>query len=195
MNLTKSEVYSYIPKDLVIKLSLGFDLQFIGGIHGFEHWVRVIENGIDISNNIGTSRRIAVIFGFFHDIERLHDGDDPLHGLRGGKLLEHYRDDLKLTDEDFKNAYLACEGHNYKKNTENKEVGACWDSDRLDLFRDNLVPRAEFMNSDYTRSAYTILEAMGRSQRLHFPQWAKEVLEDINRVKKNKLIKETCKTK
>lgn len=59
----------------------------------------------------------------------------------------------------------------------------CWDADRLDLYRDKIIPDPEFMNSDYTRSDIGIYPAMRRSWLPIF-EWAQEIAKDIENSKR-----------
>ena len=57
------------------------------GIHGFEHWCRVRENGLRLAGINGANPKVIEYFAFFHDNQRLSDGRDPMHGSRAAELI------------------------------------------------------------------------------------------------------------
>ena len=56
------------------------------GIHGANHWARVLHHG----KNIGSLRKadlmVIELFGFLHDRCRFNDGRDPQHGERAAEF-------------------------------------------------------------------------------------------------------------
>lgn len=177
MDLTKKEVFNVLPKKTLIKLYNHFRLD-INGVHGYNHWVRVVQNGIEISKEMGTSRKQAIIFGFFHDIERYNDDEDPEHGARGADFMLSLKSEINLTEKELESVFLGCEGHNFRKNIKDLEIGACWDADRLDLYRSEIIPDPAYLNSTYTKRKDSIEKAMKRSKE-DIPLWAKEVLIEL----------------
>ena len=58
------------------------------GIHGANHWARVLYH----SRQIGEARQadllVVELFGFLHDSCRENDGKDPKHGVRAAELAK-----------------------------------------------------------------------------------------------------------
>ncbi len=175
--MNKQDIYKVVPLDVIAEMYNYFRLDKHGE-HGYEHWIRVIQNGLAIAKNIDGNEKIVIAFGFFHDVERITDGDDPEHGFRGGEFAKKYKNRLGLTESEFDKLYNACEGHNYRKHTTDKDIGMCWDADRLDLYRDKIIPDPDFLNSDYSRSDMAIYPAMRRSW-VPIKEWAQEIMKDI----------------
>lgn len=177
--LTKETVYKVISKEVLKELVKHFRLD-INGVHGFGHWSRVIENAVDVAKSTGGSINVAIAFGFFHDIERYHDGDDPEHGGRAADLLiRSYSQSLGLTEGEFKDLCDACSDHNLIKSSENKNVGLCWDGDRLDLYRSQVIPLEGFLSCEYTRQEEVIAQGMNRSLS-ELPKWATEIKSQLD---------------
>src|SRR5215469_17836176 len=61
------------------------------GIHGVDHWARVLENGLVLAGRTGSNRSVIELFALFHDSGRRNDGTDPEHGLRGALLARQFR--------------------------------------------------------------------------------------------------------
>ncbi len=58
------------------------------GIHGWDHWVRVWENGLRLASQNGANQTVVALFAFTHDMARLNDRFDPLHGPRAAKRIK-----------------------------------------------------------------------------------------------------------
>ena len=107
-----------------------------GSIHGEGHWLRVAEFGKYIADKEGLNKHFILLFVYFHDCMRYNDSIDPNHGLRAAEYLKTFKlDDLKINEDERSRLMFACEYHTYEKKTEDKDILACWDSDRLDLPR------------------------------------------------------------
>jgi len=66
---------------------------------------------------------------------REDDGFDPAHGPRAAALARELASDGLLPDVQLEALVEACELHADGSVTEDPVVGACWDADRLDLWR------------------------------------------------------------
>ena len=54
-----------------------------------------------------------------------------------------------LEDSAFELLVYACTWHTDKTLSNDKTIGTCWDSDRLDLGRVGMIPSAGFMSTDF----------------------------------------------
>jgi uncharacterized protein len=106
------------------------------GIHGVAQWARVLENGRRLAAAGGARLAVVELFAVFHDAGRRNEAWDPGHGRRGAALAAGLRQaHLQLGDPEFALLLRACAGHTGGELEADPTVGACWDSDRLDLAR------------------------------------------------------------
>ena len=56
-------------------------------IHGDGHWERVAGFGRLLAEKERLNERVLVLFGYFHDCQRLNDGHDPDHGPRAAQYV------------------------------------------------------------------------------------------------------------
>ncbi len=111
------------------------------GIHGVAHWSRVAEAGALLAAATGADAEVVELFALFHDSRRLDDGNDPGHGLRGGEFARSLRGRLvHLSDDRFELLFEACRLHTDGRTTGDPTLLACWDADRLDLWRVGITP-------------------------------------------------------
>lgn len=132
-------------------------------IHGFSHWCRVARNA-DLLMDEGVNRHVVELFAFFHDIRRESDGHDPEHGSRGAECTIELRETLlrHLSDQEFDQLVTACRLHTSTSRTDDPTVNACFDADRLDLWRVSMTPDPKQMASPRGRFWATRFEQMRR---------------------------------
>lgn len=124
----------------------------VRGLHGIVHWARVLENGLRIAQANGADPEVVALFALFHDARRVNEGDDPMHGQRGGELARSLRWKLVHLDDDrFELLYEACQLHTEGLTTGHPTLLACWDADRLDLGRVGITPDPRRLGSDAAR--------------------------------------------
>lgn len=125
----------------------------IDGIHGFNHWCSVATNGLACAENTPADKWVILLFSFFHDCCREHDGREPYHGERAAQFIIDNREEFpQLSDIQINKLVMACEGHNLGEISKDITIGCCWDADRLDLIRIGIQPRARFMSSEVGKS-------------------------------------------
>lgn len=123
-------------------------------IHGHEHWMRVVLNGLMIAeHNPLVNRRVVELFGLLHDCKRVNDGTDVAHGARAAQFAKSIRPIIQLDDIPFQWLIHALAFHTHQKYHPNPTIGTCYDADRLDLSRVGIIPKAEFMNTEYAKKA------------------------------------------
>jgi uncharacterized protein len=97
------------------------------GVHGANHWARVLHHG----KNIGQIRKadllVVELFGFLHDSCRWDDYRDP-------KQLD--------------TLCYALKHHSGGEVSSNKTIQTCWDADRLDLGRVGIFPSPQFLSQE-----------------------------------------------
>ena len=113
----------------------------LGALHGVRHWDRVYRNGLLLLTP-EVNALVVGLFAYLHDSCRKNDGADMEHGPRAAKWLETIRaTHLKeVTDEEFFLLQEACRLHTKKHRTGNPTIDACFDADRLDLWRVGITP-------------------------------------------------------
>ena len=119
-------------------------------IHGPTHWRRVEQNGVRLATQTGADVLVTRRFAWLHDSRRENEHTDPGHGRRGAEYAASLRGQwFDLEDSAFELLVYACTWHTDKTLSNDKTIGTCWDSDRLDLGRVGMIPSAGFMSTDF----------------------------------------------
>ena len=113
----------------------------LGALHGIRHWDRVYENGQKLLTP-DTNPLVIGLFAYLHDSCRIDDGVDLYHGKRAADWIETLRGTyLKgISNEEIELLQEACRLHTTVLKTGNPTIDACFDSDRLDLWRVGIIP-------------------------------------------------------
>lgn len=132
-----------------------------GDYHGPDHWARVSQHGHTVSRACGVDPLTAHIFGWVHDSQREDEGLDPGHGPRAARFIQDNRDGFFgfLSDAQLELLARACELHSDGQTQGDTLVKACWDSDRLDLWRVDIEPNPRYMCTDHGKDKSVIQEA------------------------------------
>ncbi len=143
-----------ITPELIKHIKQTYSLSWTG-IHGWDHWVRVYENGMRLAQINGADREVVAMFAFTHDMARLNDGHDPEHGPRAAARI---RTELQGTYINFSPEKLvllleAVEKHTRGTVLADITVQTCWDSGPLGFVPGRNHPRPKvFMHSSSERS-------------------------------------------
>lgn len=139
-----------------------FDHEACGLHHGPEHWRRVSVHAQAVARSLGQDPLVAHVFGWVHDSQRQDEGLDPEHGPRAAEFIQAHRTGLFafLSDEQVQLLGQACQLHSDGLTEGHALVRACWDADRLDLWRVGIEPRARYLCTDYARQPAVIADAM-----------------------------------
>ncbi len=138
--------------------------QNITGRHGLAHWARVLENGRRLAAVNGAEIRVVELFALFHDACRITESRDPGHGQRGADLAASMRGRyFDLPDRDFERLYDACVRHTDGETEADLTVRTCWDSDRLDLGRVDIMPVPDKLCTDAAKDPAMLDWAIRRS--------------------------------
>lgn len=133
----------------------------LDNLHGISHWDRVYKNG-QLLMTPDVDPLVVGLFAYLHDSCRVNNGADLEHGPRAAEWLETIRDTYlkEVSDEAFFLLQEACRLHTKMHKTGNATIDACFDADRLDLWRVGITPDPEKMatekgkeiaqNTDYT---------------------------------------------
>ena len=131
--------------DLIIEIrEYAMSRWTLGKTHGVSHWDRVYENGKMLLTP-EVDPLVVGLFAYLHDSCRKNDDEDYYHGPRAAEWIETLRDNYlkNLTDEEFSLLQEACRQHTMKRKTGNPTVDACFDADRLDLWRIGIKPNPD----------------------------------------------------
>jgi uncharacterized protein len=152
-----------ISQDLVGEIQRQYQLSW-QGIHGISHFLRVRENGLRLTEATGAKRDVVELFAFLHDARRQNDHRDPAHGRRAADFVRSLQGTLfELAQEDLDLLAFACEFHTDGLIDADVTVQTCWDSDRLDLGRAGILPRASKLCTAAAKVPETIRWAYERS--------------------------------
>ncbi len=127
-------------------------------LHGPQHWQAVGRAGaLLLEASVPADPAVVFSFALLHDSRRLDDGDDPEHGPRAAALLERLpRSLLDLDDAQRAALAHACATHTGGAPTDDPTVGACYDADRLNLWRVGTVPDPRLLSTAPAREPETI---------------------------------------
>ncbi|MDZ7676577.1 MAG: Sir2 family NAD-dependent protein deacetylase [Acidimicrobiales bacterium] len=119
-------------------------------VHGPRHWLTVAWIGARLAHDIPEIDPVVVtLFAMMHDCQRLHDGTDPDHGIRAARMAEALlADEGLLSESQLGSLVSACAGHSDGYTTGDPTVGACWDADRLDLWRIGASPHPSMLSHE-----------------------------------------------
>jgi uncharacterized protein len=109
----------------------------IYGIHGLDHWFRVVDYGLMLGKQNTANLKVVALFGLLHDSKRQNDSLDNRHGIRAAQYARSLaqRDLIDVTTVELDVLYEACAGHTSGQVHDDVTIGTCWDADRLDLHR------------------------------------------------------------
>lgn len=131
----------------------------IDGLHGLSHWQRVEKIGQKIACATEADPEVLKLFAYTHDLGRINDDYDPEHGLRSAKIVaDLYRQKIiNLTREQYDKLIYACSYHMVTlAKSDDITICACWDSDRLDLWRADIEPDPQYLYTDIAKEPETI---------------------------------------
>ncbi len=161
-------------KDIVAAIKEQYRLPW-HGLHGIDHWGRVLENGLRLARATDADLEVVQFFAIFHDACRWNESIDPGHGQRGAELAATWRGNLfELSDDRFELLHVACVHHTEGMMEGDPTVLTCWDADRLDLSRASITPKPERMGTEIGRDPEVLKWAIDRSLRRHTPKFVEE---------------------
>jgi len=153
-----------ITNELLIAVKKQFRLNW-DGIHSISHWARVYDIGMKLTEHTGANWKVVQLFSVFHDSRRHNEHLDRKHGKRGAELAAKLREACcpSLADDEFHLLHQVCCLHTRTSTHEDITVQTCFDSDRLDLGRVGIIPKAKYLCTDIAKSDEMIAWAHQRS--------------------------------
>ncbi len=156
------------PKEIISNALIGkiknrFLLNWQGN-HGIKHWARVYDIGMRLSEVYSANQQVIQLFALFHDSCRENEKNDPGHGKRGADLALKLRGQyFDLPDDDFQRLQIACRNHTHSDTHHDVTVQICFDSDRLDLGRVNIIPDPKYLCTEAAKTSEMIDWALKNS--------------------------------
>lgn len=135
----------------LIKNQFGLNLN---SEHGIKHWEKVRTIGNYLAEQTKADIEVIDLFAFLHDSKRENNGYDPEHGLRAAQFARELvkKGLLNLEDNQLEQLCFACEHHNNSSvKSQDTTIQTCWDADRLDLWRIDIVPQKQFLNTAFAK--------------------------------------------
>lgn len=124
--------------------------------HGEQHWKAVAWAGLELARaGHVCDHELVLLFALFHDSRRFNEFRDPEHGLRGADLAQQLADAFRMEDGRLATLVDACTRHDQGDTTTDPTIGACWDADRLNLWRVGIRPDPRLLS---TSSAPGLIE-------------------------------------
>lgn len=121
-------------------------------IHGPDHWRRVERYGVQVAKHNGADVLVVRLFAVLHDVCRQTDGIDEAHGARAAEFAAGLHGEyFELSEERFALLHYACTWHTAGQVSADPTIGACWDADRLDLWRAGITPKETLMSTAHAR--------------------------------------------
>lgn len=158
------ECSPHISDDMLVALRREYQLDW-DGLHGFNHWTRVRENGLRLAALTGADAGIAELFAFLHDVGRRNDGWDKEHGRRAVDFLDRIAGRFFcLSPERTELLRYACAHHTDGYCDADITIQVCWDADRLDLGRVRIRPDAKYLCTPQAQHPSVIEWAYQRSR-------------------------------
>ena len=130
--------------------------------HGEQHWKAVAWAGLGLARQVeGCDAEIVLLFALLHDTQRHNESRDPEHGLRAALFARELQAEGVLALDDTRLAVLvdACTRHDQGDVSDDPTTGACWDADRLNLWRVGITPEARLLSTWPARERELIDEA------------------------------------
>jgi uncharacterized protein len=139
---------SYDRSGLIALIRNEFALDW-QGIHGANHWARVLHHGKNIAQIRKADLLVVELFGFLHDSCRLNDGRDPDHGKRAAEFAHGIHGDyFQLQPLQLDCLCYALQHHSGGEVSTNATIQTCWDADRLDLGRVGIYPSSQYLSQE-----------------------------------------------
>jgi uncharacterized protein len=137
-------------------------------VHGPEHWQRVCAAGLTLCERDERADPLLVfLFALFHDAMREHDSVDPDHAQRGAELARRLLEG-RISADRLEVLETACTLHDAGCTSTHPTIAACWDADRLNLWRVGVEPDPDLLSTE----AAPALIQRGREMQEETYTWA-----------------------
>jgi len=119
------------------------------GIHGWNHWMEVLETGKLLAREVTADLKVLELFAYLHDSCRRNDGIDPQHGPRAAEFAFGLHGTCFALDASALELLLiACRDHTAGYVHDDPTIQVCWDADRLLLPRVGIIPNPDYFGTE-----------------------------------------------
>ena len=119
------------------------------GIHGWDHWMTVHENGLILARENGVDLRVIELFALLHDSCRQNDSHDPQHGPRAADFAQSLNGTFfTLEGPTMDTLLMAIRDHTAGYVHEDLTISVCWDADRLELPRVGIPTHPDYLGTE-----------------------------------------------
>jgi uncharacterized protein len=132
-------------------------------VHGEQHWRAVAQAGLVLCRELPRAdAEVVFLFALLHDARRENENVDPLHGPRAAALANELAQTGAVALSAPRLALLeeACTLHDTGAVSANATVGACFDADRLNLWRVGWTPDPALLSTEPARRRPLLEEAV-----------------------------------
>jgi len=135
------------------------------GLHGFYHWMRVLQNGRQLAKAENANIKVVELFSLLHDTQRRNENYDPEHGMRAAQFARKIRGSwFDVTDTEMELLSEALIHHSEGYTDGDVTVRVCWDADRLDLGRVGIEPKPDKLCTVSARDPNILFWANARAR-------------------------------
>lgn len=160
---------NYVALHSYLKTNFKLDIM---GLHGQPHWARVFKNGdelyeAEVARGHDPRMDVIYLFAFLHDHMRENDDEDYLHGAAAAENAKWLREQkyFEIDDAGFDMLCYAMTHHSHGQTQADITVQICWDSDRLDLGRCDIIPDPKYLCTESAKQQDMIERAYKRSTK------------------------------
>lgn len=118
--------------------------------HNNWHWEKVEKNAQILAlQTLDADKLVCRLFALLHDCKRENEENDPAHGRRAADYAKRLFNlgKLPIQKSQLEKLCEACANHNEGQVTDDPTIGVCWDADRLDLMRVNIIPNPDLIST------------------------------------------------
>lgn len=149
--------------------------------HGLHHWLRVIDIGMRLADaDPRVDRDVIVAFGLLHDSARTHDNYCEEHGPNSLNVIRALDSCIPLDDNQKLMLSFACVNHTSADCNHfplfEPTLHACFDADRLDLWRVGIVPDSKYLFTDAGKDPELQAWANSNGENWTIPVWAHDLI-------------------
>lgn len=122
--------------------------------HGPRHWRDVARIAIGLwAEGVEANLDVLLLFALLHDTQRENEYKDPEHGQRAAQVALLLKMDgvFNLSQEDMDILLKALMEHDKGTVSDDPTIGACWDADRLTLWRVGKVPDDKYLSTSQAK--------------------------------------------
>lgn len=130
-------------------------------------------HGRHLAEAVDVDPAVLAWFAYLHDSQRHNDHRDPQHGMRAADFAVHLRRERVITeldDSDFERLCEAMRLHSNGHTEADSAIRACWDADRLDLWRVGIQPHPRYLCTSHAKKT----AVLGRANCMAEAAWNRQ---------------------